>query len=74
MAAAANPLASEAGRQMLQRGGSAIDAAIAMQAVLTLVEPQATGIGGGIRWPTTARRGRPSAPEGLSLSSGQCPL
>ena len=47
MAAAANPLAAEAGRQMLRRGGSAIDAAIAMQAVLTLVEPQSSGIGGG---------------------------
>ena len=35
MAAAANPLAAEAGRAMLRRGGSAIDAAIAMQAVLT---------------------------------------
>ncbi len=47
MAAAANPLAAEAGRRILRQGGSAIDAAIAMQAVLTLVEPQATGIGGG---------------------------
>jgi gamma-glutamyltranspeptidase/glutathione hydrolase len=47
MAAAANPLAAEAGREMLRRGGSAIDAAIAMQAVLTLVEPQSSGIGGG---------------------------
>lgn len=35
MAAAANPLAAEAGREMLRKGGSAIDAAIAMQAVLT---------------------------------------
>ena len=47
MAAAANPLATAAGQQMLRKGGSAIDAAIAMQAVLALVEPQASGIGGG---------------------------
>ena len=47
MVAAANPLATEAGRQMLRQGGSAIDAAVAVQAMLTLVEPQATGIGGG---------------------------
>ena len=47
MAAAANPLAAEAGREMLREGGSAVDAAIAMQMVLTLVEPQSSGIGGG---------------------------
>jgi len=47
MAAAANPLAAEAGREMLRAGGSAVDAAIAMQMVLTLVEPQSSGIGGG---------------------------
>ncbi len=47
MAAAANPLATEAGREILRAGGSAIDAAIAMQMVLTLVEPQSSGIGGG---------------------------
>ena len=47
MVAAANPLAAEAGRQTLAAGGSAVDAAIAMQMVLTLVEPQSSGIGGG---------------------------
>ena len=45
--AAANPLASDAGYQVLKAGGSAIDAAIAVQMVLTLVEPQSSGIGGG---------------------------
>ncbi|MQA37983.1 gamma-glutamyltransferase [Rugamonas aquatica] len=47
MVAAANPLATQAGYQMLKQGGSAIDAAIATQLVLTLVEPQSSGIGGG---------------------------
>ena len=47
MAVAANPHAARAGQQMLTEGGSAVDAAIAMQAVLTLVEPQSSGIGGG---------------------------
>ncbi|MCF6433968.1 gamma-glutamyltransferase [Pseudoalteromonas sp. MMG022] len=47
MIAAANPYASKAGQQMLAKGGSAIDAAIATQLVLTLVEPQSSGIGGG---------------------------
>lgn len=72
MAAAANPLAAEAGREMLRRGGSAIDAAIAMQAVLTLVEPQSSGIGGGafiVLWDGKAVRtydGRETAPAGAS--------
>ncbi len=47
MAAAANPLAAEAGREILRQGGSAVDAAIAIQMMLTLVEPQSSGIGGG---------------------------
>jgi len=47
MVAAANPLAAEAGMEVLRVGGSAIDAAIAVQAVLGLVEPQSSGPGGG---------------------------
>lgn len=47
MIAVANPLAAEAGLAMLRNGGSAIDATIAAQMVLTLVEPQSSGIGGG---------------------------
>ena len=47
MVAAANPLAVEAGLDILRQGGSAVDAVIATQMVLTLVEPQSSGIGGG---------------------------
>lgn len=74
MAAAANPLAAEAGREMLRQGGSAIDAAIAMQAVLTLVEPQSSGIGGGafiMLWDghnVQAYDGRETAPAGATES------
>ena len=47
MVVAANPLAAQAGLEILRAGGSAIDAAIAVQMVLNVVEPQSSGIGGG---------------------------
>ena len=48
MVVAANPHASRAGMEMLRAGGSAVDAAVAMAVMLTLVEPQSSGIGGGL--------------------------
>jgi gamma-glutamyltranspeptidase/glutathione hydrolase len=70
MVAAADPLAVEAGYQMLSEGGSAVDAAVAVQMVLNLVEPQSSGIGGGAfmlfhggrNGPLTAYDGRETAP------------
>jgi gamma-glutamyltranspeptidase/glutathione hydrolase len=47
MVVSANPLASKAGCEVLRGGGSAADAAVAVQMVLGLVEPQSSGIGGG---------------------------
>jgi gamma-glutamyltranspeptidase/glutathione hydrolase len=47
MVVAANPLAAEAGEKVLEAGGDAVDAAVAVQAVLGLVEPQSSGVGGG---------------------------
>jgi gamma-glutamyltranspeptidase/glutathione hydrolase len=70
--AAAHPLASDAGLEILQAGGSAVDAAIAAQMVLTLVEPQSSGIGGGAFLmhydgrEITAFDGRETAPAGVS--------
>ncbi len=70
MVVAAHPLAAEAGREMLRKGGSAIDAAIATQLVLGLVEPQSSGLGGGafiVHWQDAAKEvttydGRETAP------------
>ncbi|WP_376090041.1 gamma-glutamyltransferase [Roseomonas sp. CCTCC AB2023176] len=70
MVAAAHPLAAEAGLEALRAGGSAVDAAVAVQAVLTLVEPQSSGIGGGaliLHWSAADRAvsawdGRETAP------------
>jgi gamma-glutamyltranspeptidase/glutathione hydrolase len=47
MVVTANPLASEAGAKILQNGGTAADAMVAVQAMLGLVEPQSSGLGGG---------------------------
>lgn len=66
----AHPLATQAGYTVLQQGGSAADAAVAVQAMLTLVEPQSSGIGGGafmLYWDNsnqqlTAFDGRETAP------------
>ncbi|QTF94248.1 MAG: gamma-glutamyltransferase [Halomonas sp. BM-2019] len=72
--AAANPLATDAGYQVLRAGGSAVDAAIAVQMVLTLVEPQSSGIGGGAFLmhfdgeTVKAYDGRETAPSGVDGS------
>ncbi|MDO4247372.1 MAG: gamma-glutamyltransferase [Neisseria sp.] len=59
MAASANPLATEAGYEVLKQGGSAVDAMIAIQTVLGLVEPQSSGLGGGayvVYWDNQAKK------------------
>ena len=74
MVATANPLATEAGLKVLREGGSAIDAAIAVQAVLGLVEPQSSGLGGGsfmVYYDAKSRKvtaydGRETAPAGAT--------
>lgn len=82
----AHPLATQAGYKVLQRGGSAADAAVAVQAMLTLVEPQSSGIGGGafmLYWDNsqqqlTAFDGRETAPaaadENLFLTAEGTPM
>jgi gamma-glutamyltranspeptidase/glutathione hydrolase len=74
MVAAANPLAVEAGLKVLRAGGSAVDAAVAVQAVLGLVEPQSSGLGGGAfmvyydarSHKVSAYNGRETAPAGAT--------
>ncbi|MEO8113367.1 MAG: gamma-glutamyltransferase family protein, partial [Phenylobacterium sp.] len=74
MVAAANPMAVEAGLKVLRAGGSAVDAAVAVQAVLGLVEPQSSGLGGGAfmtyydakTHKVTAYNGRETAPAGAA--------
>ncbi|MBA4763590.1 gamma-glutamyltransferase family protein [Sphingomonas sp.] len=72
--AAAHPLAVEAGLNVLRKGGSAVDAAVAVQAMLSLVEPQSSGLGGGafmVRYDAktkavTVYDGRETAPAGAT--------
>lgn len=74
MVAAANPLATQVGVDVLKKGGSAVDAAVAIQAVLGLVEPQSSGLGGGAfmvyydagTGKVTAYNGREKAPMGAT--------
>jgi gamma-glutamyltranspeptidase/glutathione hydrolase len=74
MVAAAHPLAVEAGVEILRRGGTAVDAAIAVQMLLGVVEPHASGIGGGgflLHYDGTSRAitvydGRETAPAGAT--------
>jgi len=74
MVAAANPLAANAGLKVLKNGGSAMDAAVAVQMVLALVEPQSSSLGGGAfmvyfdgkTHKLTAYDGREVAPAGAT--------
>jgi len=86
MVAAAHPLAAEAGAEVLKRGGSALDAAVAVQMVLGLVEPESSGIGGGaflLHWSAAEKKlrtydGRETAPAAAQpdrfLDSQEKPL
>jgi gamma-glutamyltranspeptidase/glutathione hydrolase len=69
MVVAANPLAAKAGTDILAAGGTAVDAAIAVQLVLNLVEPQSSGIGGGafaLTW--DAKTGQMASYDGREMS------
>jgi gamma-glutamyltranspeptidase/glutathione hydrolase len=86
MVVAAHPLAAEAGLAILRKGGSAVDAGIAVQMVLNLVEPQSSGLGGGgyiLYWDAGSKQlasidGRETAPAaatpGLFLDADGKPL
>lgn len=76
MVSSANPYATKIGLKILKNGGSAFDAAVAIQAALTLVEPQSSGIGGGafiLYWDQQAQQlfavdGRETAPQSATES------
>ncbi len=72
VAATANPMASWAAAAMLRQGGSAVDAAIAAQAMLTLVEPNASGLGGGAML-LVHRDGETVCIDGLSSAPAHAP-
>lgn len=81
MIASAHPLATQAGLEILRKGGNAMDAAIAVQMVLNVVEPQSSGIGGGgfllhydaINAKTNGYDGRETAPEGVKETAFMSP-
>jgi gamma-glutamyltranspeptidase / glutathione hydrolase len=81
MAVTANAYATDAATEILQLGGNALDAAIAAQWVLNLVEPQSSGIGGGgfmLHWDATRRRvsawdGRETAPRSANADFARRP-
>jgi len=74
MVVTANPLATAAGEAILKRGGSAVDAAVAIESVLSLVEPQSSGLGGGgymVHYDAATKKivaydGRETAPAGAT--------